>query len=82
MIYRYDWEEDILYVTVGESREAIALEAGEGILIRIDPESDEVVGFTIIDFVARFKRKPEAVTIDVIPICLLSDRLKKELAVS
>lgn len=79
MTYQYDWQEDILYATLGESREAVCLEEEEGVLIRVDPETDEVVGFTIIDFVERFKRKGEALSIDVIPKCVLSDRLKAQM---
>ena len=82
MTYQYDWQEDILYATFGASKEAICLEEDEGVLIRVDPETDEVVGFTIIDFVERFKRKAEALSIDVIPKCVLSDRLKEQVLVT
>jgi len=48
--YHYDSEEDILYVTLGDSDSALCIEQGEGFLVRIEPESGEVVGFTVIDF--------------------------------
>ena len=48
--YHYDREEDILYVTLGDSDLALCIEQGNGFLVRIDPESGEVVGFTVIDF--------------------------------
>ena len=51
-------------------------------MLHVDPETDEVVGFTIIDFVERFKRKAEALSIDVIPKCVLSDRLKEQVLVT
>jgi len=51
--YHYDREEDILYVTLGDSDSALCIEQGNGFLIRIDPESGEVVGFTVIDFSLR-----------------------------
>jgi uncharacterized protein YuzE len=51
--YYYDREEDILYVTLGDSDSALCIEQGEGFLVRIDPESGEVVGFTVIDFSLR-----------------------------
>ncbi len=51
--YHYDREEDILYVTLGDSDSALCIEQGNGFLVRIDPESGEVVGFTIIDFSLR-----------------------------
>ena len=49
----YHREEDILYVTLGDSDSALCIEQGNGFLVRIDPESDEVVGFTVIDFSLR-----------------------------
>ena len=51
--YHYDREEDILYVTLGDSDSALCIEQGDGLLVRIDPESGEVVGFTVIDFSQR-----------------------------
>jgi len=51
--YHYDREEDILYVTLGGSDSALCIEQGNGFLVRIDPESGEVVGFTVIDFSLR-----------------------------
>ena len=51
--YHYDREEDILYVTLGDSDSALCIEQGDGFLVRIDPESGEVVGFTVIDFSQR-----------------------------
>jgi len=49
----YDREEDILYVTLGDSDSALCIEQGNGFLVRIDPESGEVMGFTVIDFSLR-----------------------------
>ena len=51
--YHYDREEDILHVTLGDSDSALCIEQGDGFLVRIDPESGEVVGFTVIDFSLR-----------------------------
>jgi len=51
--YHYDREEDILYVTLGDSDSALCIEQGNSFLVRIDPESGEVVGFTVIDFSVR-----------------------------
>ena len=53
MNYHYDREEDILYVTLRDSDSALCIEQGDGFLVRIDPESGEVVGFTVIDFSLR-----------------------------
>ncbi len=51
--YHYHREEDILYVTLGDSDSALCIEQGNGFLVRIDSESGEVVGFTVIDFSLR-----------------------------
>jgi len=51
--YHYHRKEDILYVTLGGSDSALCIEQGNGFLVRIDPESGEVVGFTVIDFSLR-----------------------------
>ena len=51
--YHYDRDEDILYVTLGDSGSAVCVEQGDRLLVRIDPESGEVVGFTVIDFSQR-----------------------------
>jgi len=51
--YHYDREEDILYLTLGDSDSALCIEQGDGFLVRIDPESGEAVGFTVIDFSLR-----------------------------
>ena len=51
--YHYDRKEDILYATLGDSDSALCIEQGDGFLVRIDPESGEVVGFTVIDFSLR-----------------------------
>jgi uncharacterized protein YuzE len=54
----YDTESDVLYCTVGEPREAIGVETEGGVILRLDPASEEVVGFTIVDFFQRFKEHP------------------------
>ena len=60
--YHHDREEDILYVALGDSDSALCIEQGDGFLVRIDPESGEVVGGTVIDF---SQRAAERVTIPV-----------------
>ncbi len=50
LILDYDDEEDILYVSFKMSREAVCIEQENGVLIRVQPETGEIVGYTIIDF--------------------------------
>ena len=54
----YDPEADVLYCSYGPPREAVSEETSEGIIVRRDPETREVVGFTVLDFSRRFHEKP------------------------
>ena len=53
----YDARADVLYLSIGNPREAVCLEPEEGILVRVEPDTNNVVGLTIIDFLYRFKGK-------------------------
>lgn len=53
LTYHYDRGEDILYVSLGEFSSSVCVEQGNGLLVRLDPDSGEVVGFTILDFALR-----------------------------
>ncbi|HYL64002.1 MAG TPA: DUF2283 domain-containing protein [Candidatus Methylomirabilis sp.] len=54
----YDPQGDVLYCSFGEPREAIGVETDEGIILRQDPETDDVVGITVVDFSKRFQKNP------------------------
>ena len=47
---RYDESADVLYISFGDPRPGIAVEADSGDLVRVDPYSDQIVGVTLIDF--------------------------------
>lgn len=46
----YDEAADVLYISIGSARPAVAVETNNGALMRVDPETDELVGITIPDF--------------------------------
>jgi len=46
--WEYDAEADVLYLSFGEPQEAEGIDIGEGMIVRVDPQSNEVVGITII----------------------------------
>ena len=44
----YDAESDVAYLSIGAPREAIVWESPEGHLLRLDPNTDELVGITFL----------------------------------
>ena len=56
MKLHFDPKSDVLYCSLGEPQEAIGVETEGGVIVRLNPETDEVVGFTILDFVRRFEQ--------------------------
>jgi len=44
----YDSEADVLYISFGEPKPAEGLDIGDGTILRVDPETEEVVGLTIV----------------------------------
>lgn len=44
----YDEEADALYISIGEPRNALGVDIGEGAIVRYVEETEEVVGLTLI----------------------------------
>ncbi|MHB0981584.1 MAG: hypothetical protein ACYC5Q_16205 [Thermoleophilia bacterium] len=59
----YDERGDVLYLGVGQPSEALTWESPEGHLVRLDPDTLEVVGLTVLGFAGRKARGPIAVTV-------------------
>jgi uncharacterized protein YuzE len=57
---KYDATADVLYCSLGEPRDAISEETEEGVVVRKDPETDQIVGMTVIDFAKRFAERPDS----------------------
>lgn len=55
--FSYDDEGDILEIFKGEPKETISKDVGDDIWIKVDPETEEILGFTIISFTKRFSQK-------------------------
>ncbi len=53
----YDKDADVLYVSLGHPEYTDYVELDDNFVLRLDPETKEIVGFTIIDFGARFAQK-------------------------
>ena len=45
----YDAEADILYISFGSPKIAEGVDIGEGTIIRIQPETKEIIGVTILN---------------------------------
>lgn len=51
----FDEEGDVLDITIGKPRKAVAKELKNDIAIRVDPKSGEIVGIVILNFMKRFR---------------------------
>ncbi len=57
----YDDEADVLYLTIGESKPAVGVDVGEGIVVRYDEIEKQIVGLTLSGLRARvLKNLPDA----------------------
>ena len=45
----YDADADVLYISIGKPVKAEGIDIGKGTIVRVDPNSNEIVGFTIIN---------------------------------
>jgi uncharacterized protein YuzE len=50
----YDAETDVLYLSRGEPRPSISRELGDDVLLRVDVNTGEIVGLTILNLAAHF----------------------------
>ncbi len=50
----YDRESDVLYLSIGKPQRAISREVGDDVLLRVDPQTDDLVGLTIMNLSSRF----------------------------
>jgi uncharacterized protein YuzE len=55
----YDPDGDVLYCSFGDPREGLGVEVGKGMIVRLDPETDDIVGVTVLDFSKRFRDEPD-----------------------
>jgi uncharacterized protein YuzE len=52
--FLYDEGADVLYVSLGHPEYTDYAEVNHDLILRFDPETKDIVGFTIIDFLAYF----------------------------
>ena len=72
IMFFYDKDNDIMDISFGKPKTAISEEVNDDIVVRIDPHSKEILGFTIINFLNVFlkrfatKEKPIKLTLSSI----------------
>ncbi len=59
----YDQEADVLYVSIDRPEFTDYEQVGENLILRHDPKTGQVIGFTIIDFAARFAQKESPLSV-------------------
>lgn len=53
----FDKEADVFYFSRGEPRaDAISREIGDDIIVRLEPKTNRVLGFTVLNFTSRFEK--------------------------
>ena len=52
----YDKEGDILDVSLGEPKASISREIDDDFFVRLDPKTEEIVGFSVINFEKWFEK--------------------------
>ncbi len=61
----FDKKGDVLDIAIGKPKKAISREIGNDVIIRIDPETKDIVGFTILNFEKRFEHKAMSETLPI-----------------
>jgi uncharacterized protein YuzE len=51
--WNYDEDADVLYLSVGSPREALGVDIGEGLVVRMDAAEKEVLGLTVVGLRSR-----------------------------
>lgn len=53
LVWKYDEEADVLYLSVGDPQPAVGIDIGPGTVLRYDENERRVVGLTVIGLRAR-----------------------------
>ena len=59
----YDREADVLYVNRGKPEYTDYVEHSDDVILRLDPETKQLIGFTIIDFSQHFAKQESDITL-------------------
>ena len=56
LIFNYDNSSDVLYAFIGKPMPAKNIDLDNGVVLRINPSTEETIGFTIVNYMKRVKR--------------------------
>ena len=45
----YDADADVLYISIGKPEKAEGIDLGNGVIVRVNPDTNEIIGFTILN---------------------------------
>ena len=45
----YDADADVLYISIGKPQKAEGIDLGNGVIVRVNPATNEIIGFTILN---------------------------------
>lgn len=68
--WHYDEHADVLYITVGTPQVGIVTQEedeDDGVLIRRNPDTNEIVGITIFNFRTAFLKEPKSLPVGLCP---------------
>lgn len=74
----FDKKVDVLDIAIGKPKEAISREIGNDVIIRIDPKTKEIVGFTILNFEKRFEHMARSETLPITATFCQTEELEVE----
>ena len=55
--WEYDEEGDVLYLSLGGPASALGVDIGDGVVVRVDEATNEVVGLTVLSLRSRLARR-------------------------
>lgn len=66
LYYYYDKEADVFYLSQGKpGKKVLSREMADDVVLRLDPKTGQVVGFTILNFSKRATGPGEAISLPI-----------------
>lgn len=66
LYYYYDKDADVFYLSQGKpSAKSVTYEASDDVILRLDPKSNKVKGFTILNFNRRLKKTTHPISLPI-----------------